>query len=287
MLRGGGKMLPMPNIAYPPPRPLSAGEVLDLAFQIYRSTFVKCLLLSALGVIVGQLPRLYLLAKGQAMNPQELLANVRSPIFWALYALGLMLAVICYAAVLLRQRALITNGETGREVAQGLRRLPALLGLSILVGLSCVACILVPAALAGILGVKLAIALAVIPLSYIVVALLCAQTVLLVEGLGPVASYARSFQLTSGSYWRLSAVYTVGLIAFLALYFGAVAIGGVIAGIVGRGDVAVVTASGAVVMVAITALATPFYTALSLAVVGDLTARKDGADLERRISATA
>ena len=42
-----------------------------------------------------------------------------------------------------------------------------------------------------------------------------------------------------------------------------------------------------VVGVALGALATPFYTALALAVLGDLKVRKEGTDLEQRISATA
>jgi hypothetical protein len=48
-----------------------------------------------------------------------------------------------------------------------------------------------------------------------------------------------------------------------------------------------VTAFAGVVGVALGALATPFYTALGLAVLGDLSVRKEGADLEQRISATA
>jgi hypothetical protein len=50
--------------------------------------------------------------------------------------------------------------------------------------------------------------------------------------------------------------------------------------------VALITATLGVVSVAVGALATPFYTALGLAVFGDLTVRKEGADLAQRISAT-
>jgi len=48
-----------------------------------------------------------------------------------------------------------------------------------------------------------------------------------------------------------------------------------------------VTAFAEVVGVVLGALATPFYGALALAVLADLKIRKEGADLEQRISATA
>src|SRR6516162_8304359 len=45
----------MSTVPYPPQRQLSVGEVLDLSFQIYRTTFVRCLLFATCGVIAGQL----------------------------------------------------------------------------------------------------------------------------------------------------------------------------------------------------------------------------------------
>ena len=58
-------------------------------------------------------------------------------------------------------------------------------------------------------------------------------------------------------------------------------------GILGRGDIAVVTASQAVLGIALGALFVPFYTALSIAILGDLKVRKEGTDLEQRIAASA
>ena len=50
---------------YPPPRPLSVGEVLDLSFRIYHRTFVKCLVFGGLAVVANWLPNLYAIARGQ------------------------------------------------------------------------------------------------------------------------------------------------------------------------------------------------------------------------------
>ena len=131
----------------------------------------------------------------------------------------------------------------------------------------------------GLLGVA-----GLIALSYGFVAVSCAQTILLIDGAGPAASLSRSWRLTAGSFWRLSVIYTVAFIILIALYMVSGTIAAFVAGILGRGDFAIATAFTDVVIVALGALVTPVYTALGLAVLGELKVRKDGADLERRIS---
>jgi len=128
---------------------------------------------------------------------------------------------------------------------------------------------------------------AVVVLCYALVAISCAQTILLVDGAGPAASLARSWRLTSGSFWRLSIIYTVALIVLLALYAVIAAVAGFLAALFAHGDVAMVTAFAQVIGIILGALATPFYGALALAVLADLKVRKEGADLAQRISATA
>ena len=109
---------------------------------------------------------------------------------------------------------------------------------------------------------------------------------MLVEDAGPLASYLRSWRLTGGSFWRLSLVYTVGIIVLVVMSFIIGLIAAFLAAIVGRGDVVLAAAATGVTIIALGAITTPFYTALGLAVFGDLTVRKEGADLEQRISAT-
>jgi len=281
----------MADIPYPPQRQLSVGEVLDLSFRIYRVTLVRCLLLAGCGVIAGQLANLYTLFSGRRPAPgttawDQLLAEMRDPTLWALYLVGTVLTAIFYAAVLLRQRAIIGDQAVGGEVGAAVRRLPAIIGLGVLIVLGGIVCVLPAFLTSGALRVLLALA-ALVAVSYGFVAVSCAQTVLLTEGLGPAASISRSWRLTSGSFWRLSVIYTVALIILIALYAVSAAVAGFIAGVLGRGDFAMVTAFAEVVGVALGALATPFYGGLALAVLADLKVRKEGADLEQRISATA
>jgi hypothetical protein len=279
----------MTTLAYPPLRQLSVGEVLDLSFRIYRITLVKCLLFAACGVLVGQLANIYMLARGQPPGQAgwaALLAQLRDPAIVGLYLLGALLTMVFYAAVLLRQHGMISERAVGGEVGAALRRLPALIGLGVLVLLGFLACFVPALITGGALRAVLVLA-AVIALCYGAVAVSCAQTVLLVDGAGPVDSLSRSLRLTAGSFWRLSLIYTVALVILFALYAVSAALAGFLAAVLGRGDVALVTAFGGVLGIALGAVATPFYGALALAVLGDLKVRKEGADLEQRISASA
>jgi hypothetical protein len=279
----------MTLIAYPPQRQLSVGEVLDLTFRIYRATLVRCLLFAACGVLAGQLPNIYTLARGRPLvrgSMDVLLAQMRDPAIGTLYFVGALLSAVFYAAVLLRQRNLIAGDSVGGEFAAALRRLPALIGLGALLLLCAIACFIPAFVIGGGLRWLLGFA-AVLVLCYGFVAVSCAQTVLLVDGAGPVSSLTRSVRLTAGSFWRLSAIYSVAFVILIALYLVTAAVAGFLAGVLGRGDFALVTAFAGVVGVALGALGTPFYSALTLAVLGDLKVRKEGADLEQRISATA
>ena len=157
----------------------------------------------------------------------------------------------------------------------GLRRTPAMIGLGLLTLLSVAACLL-PAWLAhGVTRYSIGLLL-LIPASYVLVALSCAFIVLLIEGAGPFASYQRSWRLTAGSFWRLSLVYTVGIIVLVVMSFVISMVAVFLAAIVGRGDVVLAAAATGVTIIALGAITTPFYTALGLAVFGDLTARKEG-----------
>jgi hypothetical protein len=281
----------MSTVPYPPQRQLSIGEVLDLSFRIYRATLMRCLLFATCGVIAGELAGIYALIKGGSLpratgGMAAMLAQLRDPTFVTLYIVGLVLTLLFYAAVLLRERAIITGGSGDAELAVALRRLPALIGLLVLVALGFGMCF-VPAAVTGGALRALLISIAVLALCYAVVAISCAQTILLIDEQGPASSLARSWRLTSGSFWRLSLIYSVALIILLALYAVIGAVAGFLAAAFAHGDVAMVTAFAQVIGIILGALATPFYAALALAVLADLKVRKEGTDLAQRISATA
>lgn len=273
----------MADIQYPPARPLSVGEVLDLSVRIYRRTLLKCLVLAGLAVLLSQVPALYNLAHGRYLVKG--LNAFRDPTFDLIYVLSILLSSALYGAVLLRQHALISGQAAGGEIAAALRRTPAWVVLLLLFALG----LGIPFALirAALHSVVLASVCLLVAVTYFGIAFSCAWPLLFVKGAGPLQSLARSWQLTRGSFWRLSGLYTVAVLILLAVWlvFGVVSVS--LGVILGRGDVLVAGSTASLFAVAAGALLAPFYTGLALAVLGDLMVRREGADLEQRIAATA
>jgi hypothetical protein len=271
---------------YPPQRPLSVGETLDLTFRIYRGTVVKCLPLAALAILGSQLPTLYLLASGRGLNT-SLLVTMREPGYQAVYFVSVLLSLVLNATILLRQYKLSTGNLPGGEVAAMARRVWALFVFTVLLGFALLVCFAPAALVLTGLPKWLVGVLCLVVISYVLVALSCAYAVLVLEGARPMASLRRSWSLTRGSFWRLTAVYTVALIILAVFYVVLGTATAFVVALVAHGEVAVVTAAYAVIAVALGAFVVPFYSAVQLAVFGDLTARRQGTDLAQRISATA
>lgn len=276
----------MPDTLYPPPRPLAVGEVLDLSFQIYRRTFVKCLLFGALAVVANWLPNLYSIARGQTVV-QSVVSPTADAGHVVAAVVGFLLAILFPVAILDRQYKLITGQPPGGELARALRLLGRVILFTILFGLAVLASafLLVPAfAVDGVLRYVLA-AVLLLPMCYVIIRLLLGFTALVIEDTGASRSLSRSWDLSRGQVLRLTAIYSVAFFLIIALYIGIGSVTTFLYAVLGKGDVALIAAAVGVVTVAVGALASPYYSALGLAVFGDLVVRKEGADLSLRISA--
>jgi hypothetical protein len=272
----------MPDTLYPPSRPQSVGEILDAAFRIFRATVLKSLPFAALALIAGQLPNIYYLATG---GVAAMVAATYQPLWWVLYCIGYVISVLLWSMILLRQHAVATGRGRDAESESGavLSRAPAIVLTWILALVAC-GVWFAPVKLlhgAGMAGAALLLA---IPATWMFVRLSSAWVALLLTGKGPAESLTHSWQLTAGSFWRLSLVYTVAAILLFVLYVLSGVVAVVLALPFARGDIAVLTAVSTVVVVILGAIGTPFYIALALAVFGDLTVRKEGTDLAQRIS---
>jgi hypothetical protein len=271
---------------YPPPRPLSVGETIDLAFRIFRATLVTCLLYAGLAVIASELPTIYKIA---LHRPLVSLLDERDPSFWLLYVIGWLLWVVLCSLIVLRQYAVLGGRvpDSGAELGAVGRRLPGLL-LLFLLFVFATGVWFIPALAfrsSGIAALVLTILVLSIPATWIGVMLSAAWPAFLLAGRGAVDSLAHSRRLVSGSWWRLTAIYTVGLILLIVLYTVAGVVAVVIAIPVAHGDLTVAEPLTTVITVILSAVGTPFLTALLLAVYGDLAVRREGADLAQRIAA--
>src|SRR5690348_5202114 len=105
---------------YPPPRPLTVGEVLDLSFRIYRRTFAKCLVFGGLVVVANWLPNIYSIARGQTVA-QSVLSPDADPGRIAAALVAWLLALLFPMAIILRQYRMITGAAIGGEFMRALR----------------------------------------------------------------------------------------------------------------------------------------------------------------------
>jgi hypothetical protein len=274
----------MTNNLYPPSRPQTVGEILDTAFRIFRVTLLKCLPLATLSLLAGQLPNIYNLLKGGSLQ-QRLVSH--DAVWWLLEVVGYVVALTLWSAIVRRQCAMVGGQSSSPEgeLGSALRLVPGLFAVSLLLGLAVLVCLVPAAIFAGNpLGLVAAIAILLIPASYVAIRLSCAVTTYLLTDRGVSASLGHSWDLTAGNFWRLSLVYSVALVLMVVFYVLAGVIAAVIAVPFALGDVAMITAVTAAVVVILGSIGTPFYTALSLAVFGDLSVRKEGTDLAARIS---
>jgi hypothetical protein len=277
----------MSEALFPPPRPLSVGEVLDLSFRIYRRTFVKCLVFGGLVVVANWLPNLYAIARGQTVV-QSMVKPVADVPHSLIVILASLLAVVFPVAIIYRQYRMVTGQDIGGELLRTLRLFWRIVLICILYFLVSLACLVpvVPAFLASGLARYALIAVLLLPLGYVLLRLTSAFTAMVIEDTSASGSLSRSWELTGGSVLRLSAIYTVAIFLLLVMYIVIGSLTAFLYAVLGKGDVALIAAGIGVVTVAAGALASPYYSALGLAVFGDLVVRREGADLSQRISAS-
>ena len=276
----------MTNNLYPPPRPQTVGEVLDTAFRIFRATLLKCLPYATLSLLAGQLPNIYSLLQGGPL--QRNLLEPHDRVWWLLELVGSVISLALWGAIVRRQYAIASGQPSPRgELTGALRLVPGLFAVSLLLVLAIMACFL-PAVIFAGNPVLLAVALVIllIPASYVGLRLSCAVTAYLLTGRGISASLGHSWHLTVGNFWRLSLIWSVAVVLLVVFYVLAGVIAAAVAVPFALGDLAMITAVTAAVVVILGSIGTPFYTALSLAVFGDLSVRKEGTDLGERIASS-
>jgi len=265
---------------YPPVRPQSVGEALDLAVRIFRVTVVKCLPYGLLTVVVEQLPNIFNLVTARA--PAQL--GQETPAWWLLEALGTLGALWLMTAMLLRQRSIAQGraAATGPELVEALRQLPG----SVLLFLPG-AVLLAPLALIPDAYWLWGLVLAAVSLAYLSIALF-AWPALVLAGQSAVGSIGYSLRLVSGNWWRVATVYTVAL-GIAAVFCSVVTVIVLLVTLVlGTPDLAVMTAVATVSSTALSgAAAVPFAGAVMLTVLGDLQVRREGTDLQRRLAGSS
>ena len=265
-------------------RPLGVGEILDVGIKIYFRNWLTLFKIVVFVVLPAQIlvniveisaaPKGVTVSSGNPFGasvsgtPTQLSGSDV-----ATFAVGLIIAaLINFLAGRLAQAGCfraIADAYLGEEVSWrsslrfALRRLPALVGLSILTGIL----------------VGLGFVLLVIPGIYLLVAFTVAVPVLLVEGAGPARALGRSRELVRGRWWGTLGVALVG---YLLVSIVTSALTGIVVG-VAFADPARNTVTGFVLNTFASTvgsmITTPAAAAFITVLYIDLRVRKEGFDL--------
>ncbi len=260
----------MPNALYPPLKPRSFAELLDVVLQIFRLSLLKCLPYATLAIIAGQLWSLYYLSRGRVP-----VLDANDPVGVTIYGVGTLIFVMLSMTILLRQAAI----AAGRPVAGSadlldtLRRAPAIVAISLLAG-AAVAVFMLPALVLAPPYRTAAIIVMLAPALYIGIALSFALPSLVLGRKGVLASIAYSFRLVRGNWWRVAAMYGVGIGVVLTLWTLVAAIIAMASSDNAGDDVAISRAVSSAAVLAVFAIGLTFYSALTLALFGDLEVRQ-------------
>ena len=257
------------------------GEVLDLAFRIFKVTLIRALPYGIVAVIAQQITSLYNF--GRVAPAHVLFAN--PVVGGVVFVLGVLLALLAWSSMLLCQRSIVEHRFTSAsaELGAALRRMvsfvPAtLLFLAVVAGDFALLWVLSPAYRAQVRIVLLVVS------AYLAILLSCTWPAVLFGGLGPVAALRQSVRLAWGNWWRVALVYGVSVIIVLVI---AILLGALIASLVawlGVGVPVMTSVVYAEVANALGAFMAPFAGALLLAVYADLRVRREGTDLQQRIA---
>jgi len=261
----------MPNALYPPLKPRSFAELLDAVLQIFRLSLLKCLPYATLAIIAGQLWTLYYLSRGRVP-----VLDANDPVGVTLYGVGTLIFVMLSMTILLRQSSIAAGRPVGGSAAllDTLKRAPAIVAIALLAGMA-VAVFLVPALTLAPAYRTPAFIVMLAPATYMGIALSFALPALVLARKGVLSSIAYSFRLVRGNWWRVAALYGVGIGVVLTLWMlVAAVIAMALSDDAAAAQAAIARAISAAAVLAVFAVGLTFYSALTLALFGDLEVRR-------------
>jgi hypothetical protein len=177
--------------------------------------------------------------------------------------------------ILLRQSTIAAGRPVAgsADLVDTLRRAPGIVAISLLAG-AAVAVLMVPALALAPPYRTAGIIVMLAPAIYVWIALSFALPALILARKGVLASIAYSFRLVRGNWWRVTAMYCVGVGVILTLWTLVAAAVTMAMSDDGSDDAALTRAVSSAAILAVFAIGLTFYSALTLALFGDLEVRR-------------
>ncbi len=209
----------MPEFKTPPPS-ASVSDLLEAATAVFRMTLAKTLPAGMFAILLVALPNFYWLTKGK---PLDVLHPPVDDLFWLLAAVGFAGYELLAAALMVRQRELLSGRAPNLQIDLGkaLARWPALV-ISAVLGWLLV--------FAGLLAL-------VIPGVFAAVCLLLLRPVVLFDGRDPLQSVGRCFSLARSMWVKVLACAVIAGLVFGICAIAAAACLGILESVLTLGGV--------------------------------------------------
>jgi len=272
-----------------PTAPLSIGGVLDDAIKLYRASFSSCWVLSLIGSILmgtfgiyrasrlgglggfANLTRSADTSQHLADALRQLSEDFRGPGFLGqllLYAIQLLIYLALFAQVSNVAQARAGLGPAD-AVAAGLRRLPGSIVAVLVFGI----------------GIGIGFVFFLVPGFYLWGKLEFWLAAVFADDVGAIEGLGRSWEATSGNWWRSVTIVSVALIIILVLELLATVVTGpavgIMVGVYHSGVEAVIIATQ-IVSAIVSVFVLPMFPALMLSTYYDMKLRREGGDLAAR-----
>jgi hypothetical protein len=233
----------------PPTHSASVSDLLETATGVFRMTLAKSLPLGMFAILLVAMPNIYWLTKGK---PLDILHPPTDSVFWVLTGLGFAGYQLLAAALMVRQRELLSAHTLNmqRELGTALARWPMLI---------------VTAVLGGIIIFVGLLAL-VLPGVYALVCLLLLRPVVLFEAREPLQAIGRSFTLARSMWIKVLASAVIAVLVFMICAFAAAACLGIVQSLLSLAGVqaAALSAFAAACGLGVQAVALVFFNSLWL-----------------------
>jgi hypothetical protein len=194
-----------------PPRSASVSDLLEAATAVFRMTLAKTLPTGMFAILLVALPNFYWLTKGKPLDVLHPPVDTR---FWTLAALGFAGYELLAAALLVRQRELLSGRAPNlqQELATALARWAVLVISAVLAWLM---------VFAGLLAL-------VVPGVFAAVCLLLLRPVVLFEARDPFQSLSRCFSLARPMWTKILASAVIAGLIFMICAIAAAACLGIL-----------------------------------------------------------
>lgn len=265
----------MPNALYPPLKPRSFAELLDAVLQIFRLSLLKCLPYATVAIIAEQLSAFYYVSRGRLPLLEGPVIDGNDPVGITLYGVGTLIFVMLSVTILLRQSAIAAGRpvKDSADLLDTVKRAPAIVAIALL-GSAAAAVFMLPALALAPTYRTAGIAVMLAPAIYVYIALSFSLPALVLARKGVLASLAYSFRLVRGNWWRVAGTYAIGLTVILTLSTLVAAIVSMAFSDSGPDDIPIGRAITAAATLAILAVGLTLFSALTLALFGDLQVRR-------------